>query len=74
MYPENKVYQHAAMNQLEAILNKLTRNGLIEYLVHSCKLERDGVWETCSREQLTDMILKADYGVEAFKSYRAGGK
>lgn len=73
MCPENKVDQHAAMNQLEAILKKLTRNGLIEYLVHSCKLEKDGVWETCDRTQLIDLILKADYGVEAFKSYRAGG-
>lgn len=74
MYPENKVDQHAAMNQLEQILKRLTRNGLIEYIVHSCKIEKDGIWETSDRAQLTDMILKADYGVEAFKSYRAGGK
>lgn len=73
MQPSNVVDQRAAMNQLEQILKKLTRNGLIEYLVHSCKLEKDGVWETCDRNQLIDLILKADYGVEAFKSYRKGG-
>jgi hypothetical protein len=68
---ENKIYQHAAMNQLEEILKKLSRRGLIDYLTQSCGLIYSAGWEICDRQHLINTILVSDYGQEAYESYRS---
>jgi hypothetical protein len=69
----NAIDQHAAMNDLEYILKKLSRQGLIDYLTQSCGLDFNAAWLSCDKQDMINVALASDYGQEAFDAYRAGG-
>jgi hypothetical protein len=64
--------QPAAIAELEYVLQKLSRKGLIDFLTISCYVEYDMGMERMPLGGLIYWCLDASYGKEAVNAYLAG--